>query len=402
MKYRIYLITTENNNLNGFVFFTDEIKTLNVILKNNKAVNIKIQGTCDKTDISIDNDYERELEIIEEINNQENILKEMYKSIFNILQERYYSRKTLEWYLQKLKDYKITTVIIEKIKIGGNEIDIYSTNTYSKNMLILNKNTYQLEIYMKAIEYKGDFLEKKIKIIEQNIEKKESLSNYTYLETAEIIKTFKSINLIYGIATDRVYLQKKAKRNQNNIYIADNFLQFFNELMPLLAFENNEATREKVLNGRHKNIPYNLEEIIYDEFIKNNETLKLISEIPNFKEMNIDYKKRRKFFEHKTIFILHKVLEHGGKIYFVLDGIIPKKTSSYKELKKINLEKGLAKIIYNSNNKYYSAITSAELRSIFDKYDKCPGNLIFMLEEHIVVIDFKKMKMKSHRACILL
>lgn len=389
MKYRIYLITTEGLNVNGFVFFTDEIKTLNVILKNNKVANIEIQGVYNKADISINKDYEKELEIIEvkslKINNQDNTLKKMQTSIFKTFQERFHFTKSLENYLQKLKDYKIRTVIIEKIKINGNEIDIYSTNKYSQNILSLNNNSFKLEINMENIEYREYFLEKEIKIIEKNMKIKESLSNYTYLEAEESIKTFKSISLIYGCAHGRGYLMKKAKINPKNIYIADYFLKYFNDGRNLLEFKNSKPTREIVLNNRHDNIPYNLEEIIYDEFVKSNKTLKLLNELNSMKQIY-------KFFEYKTIFILHKVLENGGKIYFSLDYIISKKIYSCESSEKINLEKELARIIYNRKSIFYDKITSAELRSVIDKYDKCPNNLVFMLEGQAIVLNFKKIR----------
>lgn len=459
MKYRIYLFNSNNKELmydeelNGYVFFMDEIKGLNIsIEKIDKGITIEIDGNYDKEDISIENNYQNELELIEEIdlklNNQEirdtQILNKIYESIFEILEERFYFKINLETYFQCFIEDKINTIVIEKIKKTGNEIDIYTTNLFSKNTLTYHNNKFKLQVFMKEIKYHGYFLEKKIETTIDNMLKKSSfeklketfigkktelkiekmnptLNNYTYLENKEIIKTFKTINLVYGVSFPRIggrnnLLNLAEKRDSKKFYIADNFLSYIDnednrDLIELFKDydSNSEEIKELILERRHHNIPYSLEEIIYDKLFQDNKIVNAVK----------DRLIIAQFWREKTTLILHKVLDNGGNIYFVLDDIIPRPDKSkahqinkiqnnvpgvrmrsnqdsnlidYKYLKNdIDLEEELVEI-YNKNYKQYNSITSFELKSIINTYEETPANLKFMLKEQVVVVNLKKIK----------
>lgn len=456
MKYRIYLFNSNNKELmydeelNGYVFFMDEIKGLNIsIEKIDKGITIEIDGNYDKEDISIENNYQNELELIEEIdlklNNQEirdtQILNKIYESIFEILEERFYFKINLETYFQCFIEDKINTIVIEKIKKTGNEIDIYTTNLFSKNTLTYHNNKFKLQVFMKEIKYHGYFLEKKIETIKDNMLKKSSfekfkeifmgkktelkieklnptLNNYTYLENKEIIKTFKTINLIYGVSFPRIggrnnLLNLAERIDSKKFYIADNFLSYIdnkdnNDLIKLFKDydSNSEEIKEIILENRHPNIPYDLEEIVYDKLFQNENIVNI------FKYDILPWE----FWKEKTILILNKILESGGNIYFVLDDIIPRpeKTESeetnltqnntpivrmrssllgdYNDLRKdFDLEEELVEI-YNRSYKNYNSVTSNELKSIINTYEETPANLKFMLKEQVVVVNLKKIK----------
>lgn len=117
---------------------------------------------------------------------------------------------------------------------------------------------------------------------------------------------------------------------------------------------------------------------------------KLIDEYNSVKE-KIN-KTRVDFFAEKTKLIAKETLEGGGKLYFSLDGVATD-TMKYDK-NKTNVDFDKLKDLFDSNNPYYDAVTSKELRYLYDNYRDNP-NLKFTIKDHVIENPLKTLKVED-------
>ncbi|WP_198926717.1 hypothetical protein, partial [Campylobacter pinnipediorum] len=99
---------------------------------------------------------------------------------------------------------------------------------------------------------------------------------------------------------------------------------------------------------------------------------------------------RMDFFTEKTKFIAKETLERGGKLYFALDGLATDSTSFNKNTK-IDMDR--LKDLFDEKNPYYNAVTSRELRYLYENYKDNP-NLKFTIKDHVIENPLKTLEIK--------
>ncbi|HEY4534024.1 MAG TPA: hypothetical protein VIG61_07715, partial [Fusobacterium sp.] len=103
---------------------------------------------------------------------------------------------------------------------------------------------------------------------------------------------------------------------------------------------------------------------------------------------------RMDFFTEKTKLIAKETLERGGKLYFALDGLA---TDSPTYTKNTNIDFDKLKDLFDPSNPYYDAVTSRELRYLYENYKDNP-NLKFTIKDHVVENPLKTLKMEEVEA----
>ncbi|WP_198926614.1 hypothetical protein, partial [Campylobacter pinnipediorum] len=99
---------------------------------------------------------------------------------------------------------------------------------------------------------------------------------------------------------------------------------------------------------------------------------------------------RMDFFTEKTKLIAKETLERGGKLYFALDGLATDSTSFTKNTK-IDMDR--LKDLFDEKNPYYNAVTSRELRYLYENYKDNP-NLKFTIKDHVIENPLKTLEIK--------
>ncbi|OPA76411.1 hypothetical protein BFG04_04815 [Campylobacter pinnipediorum subsp. pinnipediorum] len=102
---------------------------------------------------------------------------------------------------------------------------------------------------------------------------------------------------------------------------------------------------------------------------------------------------RMDFFTEKTKLIAKETLERGGKLYFALDGLATDSTSFTKNTK-IDMDR--LKDLFDEKNPYYNAVTSRELRYLYENYKDNP-NLKFTIKDHVIENPLKTLEIKPSK-----
>ncbi|KYM65192.1 hypothetical protein A2U13_01990 [Fusobacterium necrophorum subsp. funduliforme] len=100
---------------------------------------------------------------------------------------------------------------------------------------------------------------------------------------------------------------------------------------------------------------------------------------------------RMDFFTEKTKLIAKETLDRGGKLYFALDGLA---TDSPRYTKNTNVDFDKLKGLFDPGNPYYDAVTSRELRYLYDNYRDNP-NLKFTVKDHVIENPLKTLKVEE-------
>ena len=100
---------------------------------------------------------------------------------------------------------------------------------------------------------------------------------------------------------------------------------------------------------------------------------------------------RMDFFTEKTKLIAKETLDRGGKLYFALDGLA---TDSPRYTKNTNVDFDKLKGLFDPSNPYYDAVTSRELRYLYDNYRDNP-NLKFTVKDHVIENPLKTLKVEE-------
>src|SRR3712207_823464 len=120
---------------------------------------------------------------------------------------------------------------------------------------------------------------------------------------------------------------------------------------------------------------------------------KLIDEYNSVKEKINET--RADFFAEKTKLIAKETLERGGKLYFSLDGLATDTMKYDKNKTSVDFDK--LKDLFDSSNPYYDAVTSKELRYLYENYKDNP-NLKFTIKDHIIENPLKTLKVEDMEA----
>ncbi|MDK4501886.1 hemagglutinin repeat-containing protein [Fusobacterium necrophorum] len=101
---------------------------------------------------------------------------------------------------------------------------------------------------------------------------------------------------------------------------------------------------------------------------------------------------RMDFFAEKTKLIAKKVLDEGGQLYFSLDGLATDTMRFNKD--KTTIDMNRLKEVFNPESEHYNAVTSKELRYLYENYKDNP-NLKFTIKDHVIENPLKTLKVEE-------
>ena len=155
---------------------------------------------------------------------------------------------------------------------------------------------------------------------------------------------------------------------------------------------DNLNQREKVLTeSLKKNESLDLDEPTESP----NYTTKQNEEIREYNQIKKDLNDARMdFFAEKTKLIAKKVLDEGGQLYFSLDGLATDSMRFNKDRTVIDMNR--LKEVFNPESEHYNAVTSKELRYLYENYKDNP-NLKFMIKDQIIENPLKTLEIPKQK-----
>ncbi|MCI7680945.1 MAG: hypothetical protein MSP55_01825 [Fusobacterium necrophorum] len=155
---------------------------------------------------------------------------------------------------------------------------------------------------------------------------------------------------------------------------------------------DNLNQREKVLTeSLKKNESLDLDEPTESP----NYTTKQNEEIREYNQIKKDLNEARMdFFAEKTKLIAKKVLDEGGQLYFSLDGLATDSMRFNKDRTVIDMNR--LKEVFNPESEHYNAVTSKELRYLYENYKDNP-NLKFMIKDQIIENPLKTLEIPKQK-----
>ncbi|WP_285048441.1 hemagglutinin repeat-containing protein [Fusobacterium necrophorum] len=151
------------------------------------------------------------------------------------------------------------------------------------------------------------------------------------------------------------------------------------------------------LNQREKDLTESLkknQDLDLDEPTESpNYTAKQNEEIREYNQIKKSLNDARMdFFAEKTKLIAKKVLDEGGQLYFSLDGLATDTMRFNKD--KTTIDMNRLKEVFNPESEHYNAVTSKELRYLYENYKDNP-NLKFMIKDQIVENPLKTLEVSE-------
>ncbi|WP_211493332.1 hypothetical protein, partial [Fusobacterium necrophorum] len=151
------------------------------------------------------------------------------------------------------------------------------------------------------------------------------------------------------------------------------------------------------LNQRERDLTESLkknEDLDLDEPTESpNYTAKQNEEIREYNQIKKSLNDARMdFFAEKTKLIAKKVLDEGGQLYFSLDGLATDSMRFNKD--KTTIDMNRLKEVFNPESEHYNAVTSKELRYLYENYKDNP-NLKFTIKDHVIENPLKTLKVEE-------
>ncbi|RXZ71090.1 hypothetical protein EPT53_02185 [Fusobacterium necrophorum] len=151
------------------------------------------------------------------------------------------------------------------------------------------------------------------------------------------------------------------------------------------------------LNQRERDLTESLkknEDLDLDEPTESpNYTAKQNEEIREYNQIKKSLNDARMdFFAEKTKLIAKKVLDEGGQLYFSLDGLATDTMRFNKD--KTTIDMNRLKEVFNPESEHYNAVTSKELRYLYENYKDNP-NLKFTIKDHVIENPLKTLEISE-------